>query len=313
MTIPDYQSLMRPVLEAINDGNVWASSALRDAVAAQLGLSDEDRQERLASGTRLFDSRVHWAVTYLNQAKVLSREGRAQIRITERGQELLTSGPARIDVKVLEQYPEFVEFISRWRSGKGTSGKGGTADGGGGTNEVGGGDEVADPQERISEAVAAINTAVAAELVERIKSQPPEFLERIILDLMVAMNYGAILGRAEHLGGSGDEGFDGVIHQDALGLERVYLQAKRYTDNTVGRPAVQAFAGALQGAGANRGVFITTSKFTAEAKGFAERLPARVVLIDGPELGRLLVKHRVGVQVKETYDVVAVDDDVFDM
>lgn len=303
MTVPDYQSLMRPVLEAIKDGQVWFASDLRDAVAAQLGLNAEDRQAKLASGGQLFDGRVHWAVTYLNQAKALIRVARGQVKITERGKELLTSGPTKIDIQVLQQYPEFAEFLERARAGKPVQ-----------VSPSGGVDpeEATNPQEQISQAVAAIDAAVAADLVERIKAQAPLFLERIILELMVAMNYGAILGKVEHLGGSGDAGFDGVIHQDALGLERVYLQAKRYTDRSVGRPDVQAFAGALQGAGANRGVFITTSRFSAEARDFADRLPARVILIDGPELGRLLVKYRVGVQVRESYDVVSVDDDFFD-
>lgn len=304
MAIPDFQALFRPVLEVLADGQVWTLASLRDAVAANVGVSGEDREVRIGSGGRQYDGRIHWAVTYLNQAKALSRVGRGVVQISPRGLELLTEGPEHLDVKYLMQFPEFQDFYERARASQ----KGSRSSSEAKNPEV----ETVDPLEQISAAVEEIDAATAAELVERIKAQTPEFLERLILELMLAMGYGSIVGKAEHLGGSGDEGFDGVVHQDALGLERVYLQAKRYTDNTVGRPAIQAFAGALQGAGASRGVFITTSKFSAEAREFAARIPARVVLIDGPELGRLLVRYRVGVQVKQSFDVVEVDEDFFE-
>lgn len=304
MPIPDFQALFRPVLEVLADGQVWTLASLRDAVAAKVGVSGEDREVRIGSGGRQYDGRIHWAVTYLNQAKALSRVGRGVIQISPRGLELLAGGPEHLDVKYLMQFPEFQDFYERARASQ----KGSRSSSEAKNPEV----ETVDPLEQISAAVEEIDAATAAELVERIKAQTPDFLERLILELMLAMGYGSIVGKAEHLGGSGDEGFDGVVHQDALGLERVYLQAKRYTDNTVGRPAIQAFAGALQGAGASRGVFITTSKFSAEAREFAARIPARVVLIDGPELGRLLVRYRVGVQVKQSFDVVEVDEDFFE-
>lgn len=293
---------MRPVLVVLSDGQVWPVARVRDEVAQLTGVTREDRQVKGVSGSRTYGGRVHWAITYLSQAGCVTRVSRGKVEITDRGAALLTSEPERITSRVLRQFPEFVEFIGRAR--------------GAASSAVGGVDEdspVVDPEEQISEAIGEIETAVAAELVERIKSQPAAFLERIILDLMLRMNYGATLDSGEQLGGPGDEGFDGVIYQDALGLERVYLQAKRYADATVGRPAVQAFAGALQGAGANRGVFITTSRFSSDAREFAERLPARVVLIDGVELGRLLVRYRVGTQVKGSYDVVAIDEDFFDV
>lgn len=305
MSIPDYQSLFRPVLVTISDGRVWTMAEVRDAIAAILGLSAEERQERYGSGGRRYDGRVHWAVTYLAGAGAITRVGRGQIQISDVGRELLAEAPERITVRYLTRYPEFAEFYERATASSRRVPPG--PDSGPHVES-----DPVDPQDQISEAVQQINTAVASDLLERIKTQTPLFLEQIIVDLMVAMGYGGVLGRGEHLGGSGDEGFDGVIHQDALGLERVYLQAKRYTDQAVGRPAIQAFAGALQGAGASRGVFITTSRFSAEALDFADRIPARVVLIDGPELGRLLVKYRVGVQVKQTFDVVEVDEDVFE-
>lgn len=305
MAIPDYQSLMRPCLLALADGQVWSAGALRDAVARAEGVTSEERSQRHASGSAVFGGRVHWAVTYLAAAGAVERVGRGRVRITARGQELLASGPARIANQTLFQFEEFAQFIERARAGSGRPSSRGDA--------LSGLDEKsADPQEQIDAAVREINAAVASELIERIKLQEPKFLEQIVLDLMVAMGYGTSAGLVEHLGGPGDEGFDGVVHQDALGLERVYLQAKRYSDKGVGRPELQAFAGALQGAGATRGVFITTSRFTTDAREFADRIPARVVLIDGEELGRLLVKYGVGVQVKSTYEVVEVDEDIFD-
>jgi restriction system protein len=305
MAIPDFQSLFRPVLTAVGDGQIWTLAAVRDEIAATLGITADERLERYGSGGRRYDSRVHWAVTYLSAAAAVARVGRGQIQITDRGRELAADGPERLTVRYLMRYPEFAEFYERATASRRRPAQNEASEAEVDTPAV-------DPLEQISQSVDEIAAAVASELLERIKSQPPDFLERIILDLMVAMGYGGTLGHAEHLGGSGDEGFDGVIHQDALGLERVYLQAKRFADRTVGRPDIQGFAGALQGAGANRGVFITTSKFSSEARDFASRLPARVVLIDGPELGRLLVQYRVGVQVKHTFDVVEVDDDTFE-
>jgi restriction system protein len=305
MAIPDFQSLFRPVLTAVGDGQIWTLAAVRDEIAATLGITADERLERYGSGGRRYDSRVHWAVTYLAAAAAVTRVGRGQIQITDRGRELAADGPERITVRYLMRYPEFAEFYERATASRRRPAENEASEAESETPAV-------DPLEQISQSVDEIAAAVSSELLERIKAQPPDFLERIILDLMVAMGYGGTLGHAEHLGGSGDEGFDGVIHQDALGLERVYLQAKRFTDRTVGRPDIQGFAGALQGAGATRGVFITTSRFSSEARDFASRLPARVVLIDGPELGRLLVQYRVGVQVKHTFDVVEVDDDTFE-
>lgn len=305
MTIPDYQSLMRPCLQALSDGHVRTAADLRDAVGQSEGITAEERDQRHASGTGVFSGRVHWAITYLAAAGAVTRVGRGRVQITTRGQELLASGPPRITQHDLLRFDEFQQFIERARVGS-------RRDGQGHSSPEDQSRTLADPQEQIDEAVKEINAAVANELVERIKLQSPRFLEQIVLDLMVAMGYGTTAGLVQHIGGSGDEGFDGVVHQDALGLERVFLQAKRYNDKGVGRPELQAFAGALQGAGATRGVFITTSRFTAEAREFVDRIPARVVLIDGDELGRLMVKHGVGVQVKRSYNVVEVDDDVFE-
>ena len=170
------------------------------------------------------------------------------------------------------------------------------------------------PQERMEAAASELEAAVAAELLQRINAQPPAFLEKVVLDLLVAMGYGGVLGRADHLGGTGDEGVDGVVRQDALGLDLIYVQAKRYASGrVVGRPDIQAFVGALQGAQATRGVFITTSRFSSDGVVYADRVSQRVVLIDGQELTRLMVEHGVGVQTDQMYVMRRVDEVFFEV
>lgn len=300
MAVPDFQTLMRPVLQVTSDGKAWTNKEIADAVAGELGLDDTDLQERLSSGQPRLSNRVTWAIVYLSRAGALKRERRGISEITERGRSLLDQHPTRIDVSTLDQFEEFRAFLNKKGPGRRSL-----------ETDVPDALE-SDPIEQIEAAIASIDNAVAAELIDRIKTQPFDFLERLVLKLMRAMNYGVLEGSAQHLGGSGDEGFDGVIRLDALGLENVYLQAKRYTDNTVGRPAVQAFVGALTGAGATRGVFITTSRFTVDAKSYAKQVPLNVVLIDGDKLGQLLIQYRVGVQVKQDVSIVEIDEDFFE-
>lgn len=300
MAIPDFQALMRPVLNITADGNAWTNKAITDAVAVELGLDEDDLQERLSSGQPRLNNRVAWAIIYLSRSGALKRERRGIAEITDRGRVLLEQNPTRIDIGVLDQFEEFREFRSR----KGTARK---------SHTIHADSELEfDPVEQIETAIASIDSAIAAELIDRIKNQPFDFLERLVIRLMGAMNYGVLEGSAQHLGGPGDEGFDGVIRLDALGLENVYLQAKRYTDNTVGRPAIQSFVGALTGAGATRGVFITTSRFTSDAQSYAKQVPLNVVLIDGDKLGQLLIQYRVGVQVKQEISIVEIDEDFFE-
>lgn len=300
MAVPDFQSLFRPVLQVTSDGQVWTNKAIANAVADALKLSISDRQERLKSGQPRLQNRIAWAIIYLSRAGALRREGRGLAQITARGRDLLQNEQQELNVRALEQFEEFREFQQRKGTGRGQ--KRPEADI----------DESEDPLEKIDSALSDIDSAVASELIERIKLQSADFLEHLVVKLMKAMNYGVLEGSAEHIGGPGDEGFDGVVRLDALGLERIYLQAKRYTENTVGRPAIQSFVGALTGAGATRGVFITTSRFSNEAVTYAQQVPMSIVLIDGDELGRLLIKYQVGVQVKQQVSIVQVDDDFFE-
>lgn len=216
----------------------------------------------------------------------------------------MAEAPAAVDKAFLSRYPEFVEFQARVRHPDGSQ------------NSLLHDDSVVPketPREQLANAVEEANAALSAELLERIRNREPAFLEQLVLKLLTAMGYGGRAGAAEHLGRSGDQGLDGVIRQDALGLDRVYVQAKRYKmDEPVRRPEIQAFVGALHGAQADRGIFITTSRFTDEAREYAERVPARLVLIDGVRLAELMVLHNVGVQDEQIFTLKRIDEDFFE-
>ena len=302
MAVPDYETLMLPVLRALADGRTLSARQLRERVAEDVGLSEADRAETIPSGAPVFDNRVHWAVTYMVQAGLLARPRRGAVELTDRGREVLRGEPERVDGQLLAEFKEFREFKSRSRPSQPRRRRGSAAP-----------DAVSSPRERLEQAVTEANAAVAEELLQRIRERDPSFLEALVLELLTAMGYGGREGAAEHLGGRGDEGLDGVIRQDALGLDRVYVQAKRYAaDSPVSRPAVQGFAGALQGAQADRGVFITTSRFTAEARRYVELVNARIILIDGARLGDLMVTYNVGVQDDQVFVLKMIDEDYFE-
>ena len=304
MAVPDYQTLMAPVLHALADGAEQPISQLRGIIAKQIGLTDEDLKATLPSGSRLFVNRLHWTITYLYQAGLVRRPRRAVIQITSRGQAVLAEHPDRVDNSILLQFKEFTEFQNRAR--------GDASPAQAGAHEPAVAAETT-PVETIAKAVAEANSAVAAEVLERVREREPAFLEQLVLNVLTALGYRGAAGSAERLGRSGDNGLDGVIRQDPLGLDQIYVQAKRYAaGHTVGRPEIQGFVGALHGAQADRGVFITTSSFTNEAITYADRVAARVVLIDGITLAQLMVTHNIGVQDRETYVIKRVDEDFFE-
>jgi restriction system protein len=304
VAVPDYQTLMAPVLRALADGTEQPTSQLRGIIAKQIGLTDEDLKATLPSGSRLFVNRLHWTITYLYQAGLVRRPRRAVVQITSRGQGVVAEHPDRVDNSILLQFKEFNEFQSRAR------GDASPAQAGGQEPSV---PAETTPVETIAKAVAEANSAVAAEVLERVREREPAFLERLVLNVLTALGYRGAAGSAEHLGRSGDNGLDGVIRQDPLGLDQIYVQAKRYAaGHTVGRPEIQGFVGALHGAQADRGVFITTSSFTNEAITYADRVAARVVLIDGITLAQLMVTHNIGVQDRETYVIKRADEDFFE-
>jgi len=303
MPVPDYQSLMAPVLSALADGGDHSLAELRTVLAERLGLTEEDLQAKIPSGTPLFANRLHWAVTYMYQAGLLSRPKRGVVRITGRGRKVAAAHPDRVDVGVLSEFPEFIEFKSRSHAPRQSSQ----------TSQPELAKTETTPREAVSTAVDEANAAVAAEVLDRVRQREPAFLERLVLAVLTAMGYGGAAGAAEHLGKSGDEGLDGVIRQDPLGLDRIYVQAKRYgASRAVGRPEIQEFVGALHGAQADRGIFITTSRFTPEATTYADRVAARVVLIDGAALSALMVRHNIGVQDQQRYVIKRVDEDFFE-
>lgn len=305
--VPSYEFLMRPLLEQLADGQERALRDVTSAVAEALGLTEEQRQEVVPSGkVTVVRSRVGWASTYLYQAGAVQRPRRGVLAITERGSTLLDTTAGPISSADLTQFPEFTAFKSRSRSASDARGSDDDLSPSEPANGL-------TPHERAQAAAAEAEAEVARELLSRLLEQPPAFLERVVLQVLLAMGYGGADGDAEQLGRSGDEGVDGVLRQDPLGLDLVYVQAKRYApDRSIGRPDLQGFVGALQGAQASRGVFITTSSFTREAQAYAEKVTQRVILIDGDRLTKFMVKHGVGTQVQTSLVLSQVDEDFFD-
>ena len=301
MAIPDYQSLMLPLLSVAADGQVYSVREARERLAADLGLSDEERAELLPSGRQpVFGNRVSWAKTYLQQAGLLSAPRRAHFQITERGRQVLAENPTVIDAKLLDRFPEFVEFR--------TSGKKNGDDAGAAVVEM---CESATPEELLESAHQRIRGDLAGELLNRIKSESPTFFERLVVELLVKMGYGGSRKEAgKALGKSGDGGIDGIINEDRLGLDTIYIQAKRW-EGTVGRPEIQKFVGALHGKRARKGVFITTSGYSSEAQDYVAHIDPKVVLIDGSELADLMIDFGLGVTTTAIYEIKRVDSDYF--
>lgn len=301
-TIPTWHAFLKPVLEVMSDGRQWPSRALKEAVCDHVGLTPEQRAETLGDGDSRALNRVGWALSALYRAKTVDKPARGVNVITDFGREFLAEHPGIItdaDVKSLAVWNEY-EPTRRPSTHTATLV----------ATEF---DESNDPTELIEAGIESFEADAAAELIRRLQQQHPDFFEQVVVDLLNAMGYGGAEQRGQRIGRSGDGGVDGVIDQDALGLSQIYVQAKRYAaDNAVQRPELQGFIGALAGRGASQGVFVTTSRFSQGARDYAESIPQRIVLIDGPRLAELMIQYRVGVQVKKTYDVVEVDEDYFD-
>lgn len=288
---------MVPILKVLSDGQVRNRRELYDLVARETRLNDDQRAEVLDSGERRYENRISWATTYLVKANAVVRPYRGHHSISESGRALLGAHPDALteaDLRLIEGYDDgrkkyALDVVNSPAP-----------------------DDL-DPYELVERGIERINGEVASNLLSRLHSQNPAFFEQTVIDLIVAMGYGGSDARAARTQLSNDGGIDGVIDQDVLGLSRVYIQAKRYSlDGSVQRPEVQSFVGALQGQQANQGVFITTGRFGAGAKEYARTVPTRVVLIDGPRLAELMIRYRVGVQVKQTLQIVDVDEDFFE-
>jgi restriction system protein len=305
MAIPDYETIMLPLLRLASDESEHRFRDAIEQLASEFGITDAERVELLPSGTApLFDNRVGWARTYLKQAGLLRSPKRGTFQITEAGRALLAEKPQQINVSLLNRYEAFREFVTR-RHVKSES-----------ETEL-----KAPQQETVSEqtpedALAAayrkLRENIEGELLDQVKAASPAFFERLVIDLLVAMGYGGSrqdAGRA--IGRSGDGGIDGIIKEDKLGLDVIYIQAKRW-EGSVGRPEIQKFAGALQGQRANKGVFITTSVFSRDAEEYANVISSKLILIDGERLASLMVDHNVGVAPIGVYELKRVDTDYFE-
>jgi len=306
MALPDFASFIHPALQRFGEGAEHRLREVHDKVAEVLKLSEEDRAVLLPNGrTPVYEVRTAWAVTYLFQAGALERTRRGVYRITPRGKELLRTSSGRITPGDLMQFEEFRHFINRREEAAQQLGEDGV---GMDTPRV----SPVPPVERLESAYGEIREVLLTEVLEKLKQVSPRAFERIVVDLLLAMGYGGSAEAAgEAVGRPGDEGIDGVIKEDKLGLDVVYVQAKRW-EQSVGRPQVQAFAGALEGKRARKGVFITTSSFTPDARQYVQQIEKKIVLIDGRQLAELMIDHDVGVAVTQTYKLKRVDSDYFE-
>lgn len=299
MTIPDYQTIMLPLMQMASDGREYSLREAIEKLSYHFQLSDQERQEMLPSGRQAtFDNRVGWARTYLKKADLLTTTRRGYFQITVRGQSVLSSNPDSIDVKFLEQFPEFIAFKNLKREQ---------------VNHDAADPAVQEktPEENLESIVQGLTQDLATELLENIKTCSPSFFETLVVDVLVKMGYGGTRKDASKIvGRSGDGGIDGTINEDRLGLDIIYVQAKRW-ENPVGRPEVQKFAGALQGFRAKKGIFITSSSFTAEARDFVSRIDSKIILIDGQALAQYMIEFGVGVSTKEIYEIKKIDLDYF--
>ncbi|SOC01036.1 restriction system protein [Alloalcanivorax xenomutans] len=300
MPIPDFQSVMRPMLVSINDGSPKLMAEVQEDVCTHFRLTKEERAQRLPSGKQTYiKNRVGWARTYMKKAGLLTSPGKGLIQITDRGRKAMEDCPERITVRYLKNYQEFVDFHTRSPREENTE-----------RQDVETSSDT--PDEQLQQAHTSLMESLADELLDTITAATPSFFEKLVVDLMLAMGYG---GSREDAGQAtrytSDGGIDGIIKEDPLGLDVIYLQAKRYTEKVVGRPEVQGFAGALDMQRARKGVFITTSKFSGDARDYVGRIEKKIVLIDGQELAKLMIQYNLGVGIKETYEVKQVDSDYF--
>lgn len=298
MTIPDYQSLMLPILNLAADEQEHSLQEATKVLAEQFNLTEAELTEMLPSArkTRFYD-RVGWAATYLRKAGLLNATGRGRFQISPRGLDVLKKSPKQINVEFLSQFDEFLEFRTRRDKDE---------------EEITSREtDVQTPEEAIEAAYQSLRQTLADEVLQTVKSCSPSFFERLVIDVLVKMGYGGTRKEAgKAIGKSGDGGIDGIINEDRLGLDVIYIQAKKW-ENPVGRPEIQKFAGALQGQRAKKGIFITTSGFTTEAKEFASKIDSKITLIDGETLSQLMIDYNVGINSIVNYELKRIDSDYF--
>lgn len=302
MAIPDYEAIMLPLLKLASDKQEHQARETVEKISDFFNLTEEERKELLPSGTqRVISNRVGWATTYLKKCNILEAQKRGVFKITDRGIKVLQSNVEKIDSEYLKQFPEFKEFktLKPQKTKKEKAQIKNTL-----TEET--------PEEILENAFAEINDSLAQELLMTVKNSSPSFFEGVVVELLVKMGYGGSLKDAgQAIGKAGDEGIDGIIKEDKLGLDAVYIQAKKW-DAIVGRPEIQKFAGALQGQRARKGIFITTSKFSREAMEYVKNIESKIVLIDGERFTELMIENAVGVSTIATYEIKKIDTDFFD-
>ncbi len=307
MPIPDFQTIMLPLLQLSADGKEWKIADATDRLADAYALTPEERNQLIPSGrARAFNNRVAWAKVYLSKAGLINPTKRAHFVVSGQGRKVLANPPDRITIKFLTQFPEFQEFRKE---------PAGQDDGAGAPSL----DQVAEsplaPDEMMRNAHAQLEQVLAGELLQKIHQCTPAFFENLVVRLLFAMGYGGSIAKIKEslVGGPGDGGVDGVIDQDPLGLDRVYVQAKRYADgNTVGASAIREFFGSLDKFKANKGLFVTASTYTPSARETAAALSKRIVLIDGVELTRLMIRHNVGCRIEEKLEIKEIDEEFFE-
>ena len=300
--VPAWHEFIIYVLKALDDGKTLHRRELDEKTLHEAGISEDQRKIRMRSGGQLVLNRVGWAMSALVRAGAVAKPARGFYLITDVGHGLLRRQSERISEKDLMELPEWHKYVPTRNSSKNVAEP---------TIELG----EQDPKEAIELSIERVRNDVAGELLSRLRSGDPYFFEHAVIALLRAMKYGGSEDDVQHLGRSGDGGVDGVINQDVLGLHRVFIQAKRYAESsTVGSPDLQKFVGALADKGATQGAFVTTSTFSEPAKQYAEKVSAqtRIVLIDGSRLAELMIQYSVGVQVKETYELVEIDEDFFE-
>lgn len=299
--IPDYQSLMLPLLKLVADKIEHKYRDLIEKLAIEFNVTEEERKELLASGNQpIFDNRVGWAKTYLKKAGLLDSPKRALFVITPLGIETLKKNPDKIDAKYLRQFPSFLEFQTASKNDA--------------EEQVSNEESSArTPEENLDNAYQNIRKSLALELLNKVVELSPAFFERLVVELLVKMGYGgSIKDAGKAMGKSGDEGIDGTIKEDKLGLDIIYIQAKRWKPgNVVGRPELQKFVGALAGQGAKKGIFITTSNFSKEALEYTPRNETKIVLIDGELLAQLMIDYNLGCTTQQVYELKKIDNDYF--
>lgn len=299
MPIPDYQTIMLPLLRFVGDGRERSLRESIDSLAEEFRLSDTERRQLLPSGQQeVFDNRVGWARTYMKKAGLVDTTRRGFFQITDLGRSVLKQNPTRIDGRFLDQFEDFRAFKALRRPPAEES-----------AEEPA--EQTSTPEEALERAYQNLRNDLAAELLSQIKQSPPSLFERLVVELLVRMGYGGSRKDAgEAVGKAGDEGIDGIIKEDRLGLDIIYIQAKRW-ESTVGRPEIQKFAGALQGQRARKGIFITTSDFSREAIDYAARIESKIVLIEGEQLAQMMIDHNIGVTPVASYEVKRIDSDYF--